>query len=90
LTELTEMSLGETGEVLRALRERIAEHHKIAIEESLLNAVIETALPLTGHFPAKAISLLDGAAARAVLAGESELSLFDVYTAAARFREVDA
>ncbi|MEK6409078.1 MAG: AAA family ATPase [Acidobacteriota bacterium] len=84
VTELVEMSLSETGEVLLALRERIAEHHHVAIEESLLNAVIETALPLTGHFPAKAISLLDAAAARAVLAGESELSLFDVYTAATK------
>lgn len=89
VTELTEMSMSETGEVLLALRDRIAAHHRIEIEETLLNPVIETALPLTGHFPAKAISLLDAAAARAVLAGESELSLFDVYTAAARFGEDD-
>ena len=87
VTELDEMSLGEAGEVLRALRERIAAHHHITIDETLLEAILETALPLAGHFPAKAISLLDTAAARAVLAGESELSLFDVYTAAARFRE---
>lgn len=90
VTELAEMSLSETGEVLRVLRGRIAEHHKIAIDELLLNAVVETAFSLAGHFPAKAISLLDGAAARALLAGESELSLFDVYSAASRFRQVDA
>lgn len=87
VTELIEMSMSETGEVLVTLRDRIAAHHRITIDETLLDAVIETALPLTAHFPAKAISLLDGAAARAVLAGESELSLFDVYTAGARFRE---
>jgi ATP-dependent Clp protease ATP-binding subunit ClpA len=87
VTELSEMSMSETGEVLLALRDRIAAHHRIAIQEALLNTVIEIALPLTGHFPAKAISLLDASAARAVLAGEDELSLFDVYTAAARFRE---
>jgi ATP-dependent Clp protease ATP-binding subunit ClpA len=85
VSELTEMSMSETGEVLLALRERIAAHHNIAISEPLLKSVIETALPLVGCFPAKAITLLDAAAARAVLSGESELSLFDVYTAAARF-----
>ena len=90
ITELSEMSMSETGEVLLTLRDRIALHHHIAIEEALLNKVIETALPLTGHFPAKAISLLDAAAARAVLAGEGELSLFDVYTTAAKVREADA
>ena len=86
VTELSEMSMSETGEVLVTLRDRIAAHHRITIDETLLDAVIEAALPLPGHFPAKAISLLDAGAARAVLAGESELSLFDVYTAAARFR----
>jgi ATP-dependent Clp protease ATP-binding subunit ClpA len=88
VTELTEMSLSETAEVLSMLRDRIAEHHQIGIDESLLSAVLDTALSLTGHFPAKAISLLDGAAARAVLAGEIELSLFDIYTAAARSRDI--
>lgn len=87
VTELTEMSMSETGEVLRALRERIAAHHHFAIDESLLNSVIETALPRTGTFPAKAISLLDAAAARAVLAGENELSLFYVYATAARISD---
>jgi ATP-dependent Clp protease ATP-binding subunit ClpA len=81
--------MSETGEVLQALRNRISEHHQIAIDETLLNTAIETALPLTGHFPAKAISLLDAAGARAVLVGEAELSLFDIYSAAARFREDD-
>lgn len=87
VTELTEMSPGDTGGVLLALRDRIAGHHCITINKALLDATVETALPLAGRLPAKAISLLDTAAARAVLAGESELSLFDVYTAAARFRE---
>jgi len=87
VTELAEMGISETGEVLLALRDRIAGHHQIQISDSVLEAVVETALPLDGHFPAKAISLLDAASARAVLAAEIELSLFDVYSAAARFRE---
>lgn len=82
VTELTEMSLTDTRQVLCELRVRIAEHHHINISEALLNTIVETALPLTGHFPAKAISLLDAAASRAVLAGESELSSFYLYTVA--------
>jgi ATP-dependent Clp protease ATP-binding subunit ClpA len=85
ISELTEMGLGETTEVLRALRSLIAHHHQVEIGEPFLDAVVDTALPLAGHLPAKAISLLDSAAARAVLAGESELGLFDLYAAAARF-----
>jgi len=89
IAELTEMGLGETTEVLRELRGRIADHHQVEIAEPLLDAVVDTALPLAGHLPAKAISLLDSAAARAVLAGESELGRFDLYAAAARFRDDD-
>jgi ATP-dependent Clp protease ATP-binding subunit ClpA len=85
IAEVTEMGLGETTEVLRCLRDRIANHHQVEIAEALLDAVVDTALSLAGHLPAKAISLLDSAAARAVLAGESELGLFDLYAAAARF-----
>jgi len=88
ITELLETSLSETAEVLAALRDRIACHHQIAIDEALLAQVIETGIPLTGHFPAKAISLLDAAAGRAVLAGEEGLSMFDVHAAADRFREI--
>jgi len=83
MIEVAELSLTEALETLQALRTRIAEHHHIAIEETLLDSIIRTSQSLTGRFPAKAISLLDGAASRAVLAGEAELSLFDVYTAAA-------
>jgi ATP-dependent Clp protease ATP-binding subunit ClpA len=79
------MGVSETAEVLVALKERIAAHHQIEIGEPLVDAVVETALPLAGHLPAKAIALLDSAAARAVLADESELSLFHVQAAAARF-----
>jgi ATP-dependent Clp protease ATP-binding subunit ClpA len=87
VTELAEMGISETRDVLSALREQIAQHHQLQLGESLLESVVETALPLEGHFPAKAISLLDAAAALAVLASESELSLFDIYSAAARLRE---
>ncbi|HSB09189.1 MAG TPA: AAA family ATPase [Blastocatellia bacterium] len=89
VTELAEMSLGETGEVVSLLGNRIAEHHQIGIGATPLESIVEAALPLDGRFPAKAIALLDAACARAVLAGENELSLFDVYSTAARFRQDD-
>jgi ATP-dependent Clp protease ATP-binding subunit ClpA len=86
ITEISEMGLSETSEVLFALRDRISHHHQIQVGDELLERVIEAALPIAGRLPAKAISLLDAAAARAVLASESELSLFDIHSAAARFR----
>jgi ATP-dependent Clp protease ATP-binding subunit ClpA len=89
IAQLNEMTLNETGEVLLALRKAIAQHHQITLDERLLKPVIDAALPLTGHFPAKAIALLDAAAAIAVLAAETELSLFDVHTAAARVPGAD-
>jgi len=85
VTELAEMGPADTVEVLRAVRKKIAEHHQMNISDSLIESVVETALPLEGCYPAKAITLLDAASARAMLAGETELTLFDLYGAASRF-----
>jgi hypothetical protein len=60
-------------------------HHHINIGETLLKVVVDASLPLSGQFPAKAISLLDSAAAAAVRGGENEHSVCDVQMAAARF-----
>jgi ATP-dependent Clp protease ATP-binding subunit ClpA len=84
LVELAEMTADRTFEVLTALRDVIAGHHRVQIPEPLLHLAIETAETLTGHFPAKAITLVDAAAARAVLTGESEVSPFDLHLAADR------
>jgi ATP-dependent Clp protease ATP-binding subunit ClpA len=86
---LEEMSLRETGDVLAALRERIAAHHNIQIEESLLNVIIDSALGLTGQLPSKAIALLDSASAHAGLAGDCELGAFDIYATVGRMRGED-
>jgi ATP-dependent Clp protease ATP-binding subunit ClpA len=86
--ELTEMTLSETRETLGALRQRISDHHHIEISEGLLDSVVDAALSMRGHLPAKAISLLDGAAARAVLAGDAELSAFDIWGAVSQEHEV--
>ena len=48
--------------------ELVAEYADIL--EALLDAVVDAAFSMIGYLPAKAIALLDGAAARAVLAGK--------------------
>ncbi|HUQ32706.1 MAG TPA: hypothetical protein VM095_11335 [Pyrinomonadaceae bacterium] len=80
IVELSEPWPDEMSTVLLALRERIAEHHRVEIGEAIIRAVIENDQWTTGCLlPARAINLLDTAAARAALAGKREVSLSDVY-----------
>jgi ATP-dependent Clp protease ATP-binding subunit ClpA len=87
LVELCEMGLDESLEVLTALRDGVSKHHRVEIGESLAQSAIDVSLALAGRLPAKAIALLDAAAARAVLSGEGRVSDYDLYTAAARYNE---
>lgn len=84
---LGEPNPAQTARILAALRARIAAHHHLDIDESLISASIKAAQPLAGFFPAKAITVLDAAAARAALAGMTALSPDDVYSAANRCRQ---
>lgn len=77
--ELTEPWPEEMLELLLRLRERIAQHHRVSIAEPLVQATIENARLLAGCLPARAINLLDAAAARAALAGRQEVTLSDLY-----------
>jgi ATP-dependent Clp protease ATP-binding subunit ClpA len=81
VVELSEPWPDEMGSMLGALRERISRHHRVGIDEEIIQAVIENDRLVTGwpSSPARAINLLDAAAARAALAGKSEVSLADVY-----------
>jgi ATP-dependent Clp protease ATP-binding subunit ClpA len=88
LVPLSEPTPSETAAVLEALRPRVAEHHRLAIDASYVNACVKAAQPLAGCFPAKAVTLLDAAAARAALAGATELSLDDLYGAAGRWTAI--
>jgi type VI secretion system protein VasG len=78
LVELAEPNMDETTEVVRAFQSRIAEHHGVEIDESLIEVVVDAAQPLAGCFPAKAIALLDAAAAAAALSSESAISRYDI------------
>ncbi|MDQ2976164.1 MAG: hypothetical protein M3R69_12240 [Acidobacteriota bacterium] len=87
IVNLPEMDWKETEKVLLALRGQIESHHCVYLDEDLIPAIVETASPLEGFFPAKAIALLDAAAGIVVLSGQAEVRLPDIHLAAARFRE---
>jgi len=89
VVDLPEPGPGEAGEVTQALRERISAHHGVAIDDEMVRVVVERSLSLAGHLPAKAVTLLDAAAAGAALAGSSQVELYHLYSAAAHFRQAD-
>jgi hypothetical protein len=80
--ELAEPSPEESVEVLAALRRAIETHHHVEIAEGYLRPCVEAAYQkLPGCLPAKAIALLDAAAARAALGGSDVLGMDDLLTA---------
>ena len=80
--ELAALTAADTVRVLAGLRERIAGHQQVEIDGSLLPACVKAAEQLEGPFPAKAIAVLDAAAARAALGGARLIAMDDVYFAA--------
>ncbi len=80
--ELADPCPERVAHVLAALKERIARHHGVTIDEPLLSPTVVVAGALAGRFPGKAVALLDAAAARCALAGASELDLYHVHLAA--------
>jgi hypothetical protein len=85
--EIGELSLSETERVILALKNSIAQHHSIEIEDEAAMAAVDYSLSLAGRLPAKTIALLDAAAFRALLAGETELSFHHLRDAALSFRQ---
>lgn len=86
--ELPELTPPEALLVLRSLRQEITQHYRIQMGESVVTEAVERCLSLAGYLPAKAIALLDAAAARAALASAAEVSLYHIYLAATLFPEV--
>ena len=85
LVDLEELSPTQAAAVLERWRRPIASHHGIEIGLSCINQCVKAARPLAGCYPAKAIALLDAAAARASLTAVAALSPDDIYAAAANF-----
>jgi ATP-dependent Clp protease ATP-binding subunit ClpA len=74
-------------QILHELRETLAAHHRVEIDPALIPQVVDRSLSLAGCLPAKAIALLDGAAAQAAVTGGRSVTLFDVYLVASRARQ---
>ena len=83
--EIREMGATDSLHALEMWKERIAAHHSVDIDGHCLGASVAAAKRLEGYYPAKALSLLDAAAARASLAGTQVTGPEDVYYAARGF-----
>ncbi|MEW6207440.1 MAG: hypothetical protein AB1631_03680 [Acidobacteriota bacterium] len=87
VVEIGELSLSDAEKVMLSLKDSIALHHSVEIEDEVAQAAVEYSLSLAGRLPAKAIALLDAAAARALLAGETQLRFHHLRDAAFSFRQ---
>lgn len=67
--DVGKLSPGESVRVLAAIRPFIASHHGVHIDEEVERAALERSLSMDGFLPAKALTLLDLAAARASSTG---------------------
>lgn len=85
IIELGEPDATAVIEILCLLGEELARHHQVTIAESTIRAVVDRVASLDGFLPAKAIALLDAAAARAALGGAPAAELVHVYVAADDF-----
>jgi ATP-dependent Clp protease ATP-binding subunit ClpA len=59
----------------------------VAIDATVVEAAVARSLTLGGLLPDKAITLLDGAAARAALMKQPAVTLCDLYLVASRMKE---
>ncbi len=75
---LKETDVEETLRILTALRDRLSAHHAVDIDDSCLRLCVHAAQRLPGCFPAKALALLDAAAARAAFSTATVVGADDV------------
>jgi ATP-dependent Clp protease ATP-binding subunit ClpA len=79
---LAEPSAQDMTAIMGTLRNAIARHHRVTIDTPVVASCLRRAGSLPGHFPAKAIRLLDAAAAHARLAGANAIGPEDIDRAA--------
>ena len=79
---LEEPSLREAEAMVAAHRRPVAKRHGLSIDADLVRAAVTAALPLPGHLPAKALALLNAAAAHAALSRAHVIGLDDIYAMA--------
>ncbi|NOZ20010.1 MAG: ATP-dependent Clp protease ATP-binding subunit [Planctomycetes bacterium] len=80
--ELAGLSPTQTLGVLRAHAERLAKHHGVQIPDACLPACVKAVQELPGNLPAKALLILDTAAANVALSSAGVVSVDDIYFAA--------
>ncbi len=83
---LKELNQQDTREVLKKESKRLAAHHRISIENDILDSAAELAYEFIkeGYFPAKAIDLIDESCAIALMEKKSSLSLADLEKAVSK------
>jgi len=84
LVELTALTQEELVAILLEKRR----YYAVEIDALCANVAVRASSALPGEYPAKAISLLDAAAARAALSGAKVLGPDDIYAAADRVRPI--
>jgi hypothetical protein len=84
VVDLPELSAGEAVAVLRNVAKRLAHHQGVEVAAPCAEACVKAAQTLPGHLPAKAIALLDAAAARAVVSQVAVVGPDEVYFAVSR------
>lgn len=84
VVNLQELNPRSTLELLQTAAERLTAFHELEIPGECLPACVRISEPLAGVLPAKALAVLDAAAATAALGGAQVLGLDDLYHAASR------
>jgi hypothetical protein len=84
--DLSELPLAATSDVLTGHLTRIAGHHRVSVSGSMIDAAVDAACAIDGPLPAKALALLDRAAAWAALAGRPAVTLGDLHGAIGAMR----
>ena len=85
---LAEPDFDATEEIVRVLLPRLAEYHGVDADATMARAALAAAAELPGCFPAKAVRVLDTAAARAALSNTQVIGLDDIYAASRCFEAV--
>jgi len=89
LVRIDEMSPEQTLGVLEAHLSALCEHHRVEIAPACLTACLRATARIDGRLPAKALSVLDSAAARSCLSGGKVVGPDDIYFAAEGLKAFD-
>jgi len=89
LVRICEMSPEQTLGVLEAHLSALCEHHRVEIAPSCLTACLRATARIDGCLPAKALGVLDAAAARSCLSGGKVVGPDDIFFAAEGLKAFD-